>query len=142
MCSSDLISGSGTASTTGGEQAAAADTSTDDKPDNCTEARARGLNNIKAGSEHYSGHLDRDKDGVACESRVSGSYSGGSASRVSSTGTVASTGSTGSYSAASTARGRLASTGASGALTIAGVGLFTLVAGTAVVLVARRRKQA
>ena len=135
-------SGSGTASTTGGEQAAAADTSTDDKPDNCTEARARGLNNIKAGSEHYSGHLDRDKDGVACESRVSGSYSGGSASRVSSSGTVASTGSTGSYSAASTARGRLASTGASGALTIAGVGLFTLVAGTAVVLVARRRKQA
>ena len=135
-------SGSGTASTTGGEQAAAADTSTDDKPDNCTEARARGLNNIKAGSEHYSGHLDRDKDGVACESRVSGSYSGGSASRVSSTGTVASTGSTGSYSAASTTRGRLASTGASGALTIAGVGLFTLVAGTTVVLVARRRKQA
>ena len=131
-------SGSGTASTTGGEQAAAADTSTDDKPDNCTEARARGLNNIKAGSEHYSGHLDRDKDGVACESRVSG----GSASRVSSSGTVASTGSTGSYSAASTTRGRLASTGASGALTIAGVGLFTLVAGTAVVLVARRRKQA
>ncbi|WP_424824549.1 LPXTG cell wall anchor domain-containing protein [Rothia aeria] len=36
----------------------------------------------------------------------------------------------------------MASTGASGALTIAGVGLFTLVAGTAVVLVARRRKQA
>ena len=135
-------SGSGTTSTTGGKQAAAADTSTDDKPDNCTEARARGLNNIKAGSEHYSGHLDRDKDGVACESRVSGSYSGGSASRVSSSGTVASTGSTGSYSAASTTRGRLASTGASGALTIAGVGLFTLVAGTAVVLVARRRKQA
>ena len=132
----------GTASTTGGKQAAAADTSTDDKLDNCTEARARGLNNIKAGSEHYSGHLDRDKDGVACESRVSGSYSGGSASRVSSSGTVASTGSTGSYSAASTTRGRLASTGASGALTIAGVGLFTLVAGTAVVLVARRRKQA
>ena len=131
-------SGSGTTSTTGGKQAAAADTSTDDKPDNCTEARARGLNNIKAGSEHYSGHLDRDKDGVACESRVSG----GSASRVSSSGTVASTGSTGSYSAASTARGRLASTGASGALTIAGVGLFTLVAGTTVVLVARRRKQA
>ena len=135
-------SGSGTASTTGGEQAAAADTSTNDELDNCTEARARGLNNIKAGSEHYSGNLDRDKDGVACESRVSGSYSGGSASRVSSTGTVASTGSTGSYSAASTTRGRLASTGASGALTIAGVGLFTLVAGTAVVLVARRRKQA
>lgn len=135
-------SGSGTASTTGGKQAAAADTSTNDELDNCTEARARGLNNIKAGSEHYSGHLDRDKDGVACESRVSGSYSGGSASRVSSSGTVASTGSTGSYSAASTTRGRLASTGASGALTIAGVGLFTLVAGTAVVLVARRRKQA
>lgn len=135
-------SGSGTASTTGGKQAAAADTSTNDELDNCTEARARGLNNIKAGSEHYSGHLDRDKDGVACESRVSGSYSGGSASRVSSTGTVASTGSTGSYSAASTTRGKLASTGASGALTIAGVGLFTLVAGTAVVLVARRRKQA
>lgn len=135
-------SGSGTTSTTGGKQAAAADTSTNDELDNCTEARARGLNNIKAGSEHYSGHLDRDKDGVACESRVSGSYSGGSASRVSSTGTVASTGSTGSYSAASTTRGRLASTGASGALTIAGVGLFTLVAGTAVVLVARRRKQA
>ncbi len=131
-------SGSGTASTTGGKQAAAADTSTNDELDNCTEARARGLNNIKAGSEHYSGHLDRDKDGVACESRVSG----GSASRVSSTGTVASTGSTGSYSAASTTRGRLANTGASGALTIAGVGLFTLVAGTAVVLVARRRKQA
>ena len=135
-------SGSGTTSTTGGKQAAAADTSTNDELDNCTEARARGLNNIKAGSEHYSGHLDRDKDGVACESRVSGSYSGGSASRVSSSGTVASTGSTGSYSAASTARGRLASTGASGALTIAGVGLFTLVAGTTVVLVARRRKQA
>lgn len=131
-------SGSGTASTTGGKQAAAADTSTNDELDNCTEARARGLNNIKAGSEHYSGHLDRDKDGVACESRVSG----GSASRVSSSGTVASTGSTGSYSAASTTRGRLASTGASGALTIAGVGLFTLVAGTTVVLVARRRKQA
>ena len=141
-CETKAPGTSGTASTTGGKQAAAADTSTNDELDNCTEARARGLNNIKAGSEHYSGHLDRDKDGVACESRVSGSYSGGSASRVSSTGTVASTGSTGSYSAASTTRGRLASTGASGALTIAGVGLFTLVAGTAVVLVARRRKQA
>ena len=141
-CETKAPGTSGTASTTGGKQAAAADTSTGDKLDNCTEARARGLNNIKAGSEHYSGHLDRDKDGVACESRVSGSYSGGSASRVSSSGTVASTGSTGSYSAASTTRGRLASTGASGALTIAGVGLFTLVAGTAVVLVARRRKQA
>lgn len=141
-CETKAPGTSGSTSTTGGKQAAAADTSTGDKPDNCTEARARGLNNIKAGSEHYSGHLDRDKDGVACESRVSGSYSGGSASRVSSSGTVASTGSTGSYSAASTTRGRLASTGASGALTIAGVGLFTLVAGTAVVLVARRRKQA
>lgn len=141
-CETKAPGTSGTASTTGGKQAAAADTSTNDELDNCTEARARGLNNIKAGSEHYSGHLDRDKDGVACESRVSGSYSGGSASRVSSSGTVASTGSTGSYSAASTTRGKLASTGASGALTIAGVGLFTLVAGTAVVLVARRRKQA
>ena len=36
-------------------------------PKNCTEASARGLSNIDANSPHYGEHLDRDKDGVGCE---------------------------------------------------------------------------
>ena len=38
-------------------------------PRNCTEARAMGLTNIPRGSPYYGSHLDRDNDGVGCESR-------------------------------------------------------------------------
>ena len=37
--------------------------------DNCTEARAAGYENIKRGEPGYAAKLDRDKDGVACESK-------------------------------------------------------------------------
>lgn len=34
----------------------------------CAEARADGASNIRQGEEGYSSNLDRDGDGVACES--------------------------------------------------------------------------
>ena len=36
---------------------------------NCKEARAKGYKNIKKGESGYAKHLDRDKDGIACESK-------------------------------------------------------------------------
>jgi len=36
-------------------------------PRNCTEARARGLENIPRGSPYYAPWLDADNDGLACE---------------------------------------------------------------------------
>ena len=36
---------------------------------NCKEARAKGYKNIKKGEPGYRAKLDRDKDGVACESK-------------------------------------------------------------------------
>ena len=36
---------------------------------NCTDARNRGYSDIKRGEPGYRSGLDRDKDGVACESR-------------------------------------------------------------------------
>ena len=36
---------------------------------NCTEARAAGYEDIKKGEPGYAPKLDRDKDGVACESK-------------------------------------------------------------------------
>jgi hypothetical protein len=35
---------------------------------NCTEARENGDTNIPASSDKYGPHLDRDRDGIACES--------------------------------------------------------------------------
>ena len=35
---------------------------------NCSEARAAGYSNIPRGSYGYGPHLDRDGDGIACES--------------------------------------------------------------------------
>ena len=37
--------------------------------ENCKEARAKGYKNIKKGEPGYRAKLDRDKDGVACESK-------------------------------------------------------------------------
>ena len=34
---------------------------------NCTEARAAGYSNIRRGAYGYGRHLDRDNDGIACE---------------------------------------------------------------------------
>ena len=36
---------------------------------NCSAARAAGRSNIRAGEPGYGPHLDRDGDGIACESR-------------------------------------------------------------------------
>ena len=36
---------------------------------NCKEAREKGYKNIKKGEPGYAKHLDRDKDGIACESK-------------------------------------------------------------------------
>ena len=36
---------------------------------NCKEAHAKGYKNIKKGEPGYAKHLDRDKDGIACESK-------------------------------------------------------------------------
>jgi hypothetical protein len=35
---------------------------------NCSEARANGDTNIPYGSPYYGPHLDRDNDGIGCES--------------------------------------------------------------------------
>lgn len=35
---------------------------------NCTEARAAGYSNIRRGTYGYGPHLDRDNDGIGCES--------------------------------------------------------------------------
>lgn len=35
---------------------------------NCTEARKAGYSNIPSTSEYYGKHLDRDGDGIGCES--------------------------------------------------------------------------
>jgi hypothetical protein len=35
---------------------------------NCTQARANGATNIPASSDKYGTHLDRDGDGIGCES--------------------------------------------------------------------------
>lgn len=34
---------------------------------NCSQARAAGVTPIYVGEAGYAGHLDRDKDGIACE---------------------------------------------------------------------------
>lgn len=39
---------------------------------NCTAAAAAGAYNIPAGSPGYGPHLDRDKDGIACENSAVG----------------------------------------------------------------------
>lgn len=36
---------------------------------NCKEARSKGYKNIKKDEPGYARHLDRDRDGIACESR-------------------------------------------------------------------------
>ncbi|MCW8381284.1 excalibur calcium-binding domain-containing protein [Streptomyces justiciae] len=35
--------------------------------DNCTDAYAAGYANIEKGDEHYGTHLDRDGDGIGCD---------------------------------------------------------------------------
>jgi hypothetical protein len=35
---------------------------------NCTEARSNGDTNIPSSSDKYGSHLDRDGDGIGCES--------------------------------------------------------------------------
>jgi hypothetical protein len=35
---------------------------------NCSEARAAGYTNIRRGTYGYGPHLDRDNDGIGCES--------------------------------------------------------------------------
>jgi hypothetical protein len=34
---------------------------------NCSEAKAAGVGNIRAGDPRYGLHLDRDEDGIGCE---------------------------------------------------------------------------
>ncbi|MCV7130142.1 excalibur calcium-binding domain-containing protein [Mycolicibacterium vanbaalenii] len=36
--------------------------------ENCTDARANGDANIPSSSDRYGSHLDRDGDGMGCES--------------------------------------------------------------------------
>ena len=36
---------------------------------NCKDAKAKGYKNIKKGQPGYRDKLDRDKDGIACESK-------------------------------------------------------------------------
>ena len=36
---------------------------------NCKEAKAKGYKNNKKGEPGYAKHLDRDRDGIACESK-------------------------------------------------------------------------
>ncbi|MEV0688634.1 excalibur calcium-binding domain-containing protein [Streptomyces sp. NPDC050388] len=107
---------------------------------NCTEAYEAGYSDIKAGSEHYGKHLDRDNDGIGCDDapadfvpvgdRDSGSDDGATGSDADGKGTAEKGGGT-----------DLAETGGNSATPyIAAGGAAVVLAGGAVLLASRRRR--
>lgn len=103
---------------------------------NCTEAYANGEANIPAGDEHYAERLDRDGDGIGCDSPPAGFVQNEdedeSAGADESSGTDDTAGDQGTD---------LAATGGSSATPyLAGGGAAVLLAGGGVLLAARKRR--
>ena len=107
----------------------------------CDEARAAGKHDIQRSDAAYAEHLDRDNDGVACESD-GGNGEHGSASNGNGGAGYVSDNNGGSNNASSNSNGKLANTGANGALTVAGLGMVALGVGGATVAALRKRKRA
>lgn len=101
---------------------------------NCKEVWDAGLAPIHKGHPDFQEKFDADHDGKGCEEEAD--YEN-SASRVDSNGGVAASDSNNGGGIS----GRLASTGAAGVVTIAGLGLASVGAGVAAIVVMRRRKQ-
>ncbi|MFF0103792.1 LAETG motif-containing sortase-dependent surface protein [Streptomyces hirsutus] len=117
---------------------------------NCTEAYNAGYSHIKAGSEHYGKHLDRDGDGIGCDNAPAGFVPAADKGKDKDTATDAGsddgTTETGSGSGEkdSTEKGSgtdLAETGGNGATPyIAAGGAAVVLTGGGVLLAARRRR--
>ena len=107
----------------------------------CDEARAAGKQDIQRSDAAYAEHLDRDNDGVACESD-GGNGEHGTASNGNGGAGYVSDNNGGSNNASSNSNGKLANTGANGALTVAGLGMVALGVGGATVAALRKRKRA
>jgi LPXTG-motif cell wall-anchored protein len=95
---------------------------------NCDQAYAAGYANMHTGEPGYSAHLDRDHDGVACETPPAGFKEHGTQAQ---TGTQAVTG--------SSATGALPTTGPGTEVMVGGGGVL-LALGVAGVLLFRRRR--
>ena len=106
----------------------------------CDEARAAGKHDIQRSDAAYAEHLDRDNDGVACESDGGNGEHGTASNGNGGAGYVSDN--KGSNNASSNSSGKLANTGANGALTVAGLGMVALGVGGATVAALRKRKRA
>lgn len=107
----------------------------------CDEAKEAGFKDIQRNDAAYAEHLDRDNDGVACESG-GGNGEHGTASNGNGGAGYVSDNNGGSNNASSNSNGKLANTGANGALTVAGLGMVALGVGGATVAALRKRKRA
>ena len=107
----------------------------------CEEANKAGFKDIQRNDAAYAEHLDRDNDGVACESG-GGNGEHGTASNGNGGAGYVSDNNGGSNNASSNSNGKLANTGANGALTVAGLGMVALGVGGATVAALRKRKRA
>lgn len=107
----------------------------------CEEANKAGFKDIQRNDAAYADHLDRDNDGVACESG-GGNGEHGTASNGNGGAGYVSDNNGGSNNASSNSNGKLANTGANGALTVAGLGMVALGVGGATVAALRKRKRA
>ena len=107
----------------------------------CDEAKEAGFKDIQRNDAAYAEHLDRDNDGVACESD-GGNGEHGTASNGNGGAGYVSDNNGGSNNASSNSNGKLANTGANGALTVAGLGMVALGVGGATVAALRKRKRA
>ena len=107
----------------------------------CDEAKEAGFKDIQRNDAAYAEHLDRDNDGVACESG-GGKGEHGTASNGNGGAGYVSDNNGGSNNASSNSNGKLANTGANGALTVAGLGMVALGVGGATVAALRKRKRA
>ena len=107
----------------------------------CEEANKAGFKDIQRNDAAYADHLDRDNDGVACESG-GGNGEHGTASNGTGGAGYVSDNNGGSNNASSNSNGKLANTGANGALTVAGLGMVALGVGGATVAALRKRKRA
>ena len=107
----------------------------------CDEAKEAGFKDIQRNDAAYAEHLDRDNDGVACESG-GGKGEHGTASNGTGGAGYVSDNNGGSNNASSNSNGKLANTGANGALTVAGLGMVALGVGGATVAALRKRKRA
>ena len=108
----------------------------------CDEAKEAGFKDIQRNDAAYAEHLDRDNDGVACESGGGNGEHGTASNGNGGAGYVSDNNNNGSNNASSNSNGKLANTGANGALTVAGLGMVALGVGGATVAALRKRKRA